>query len=181
MGTSRSPAEFSRKITDMATITQRRQAQTVSQGALTAKEILIAEAASKGVTPTSKIAGAKWGVRYDVKGFNNPTALVRVLGPFHLVDRDTRSHRIYRKTTRAKGRGSSRANRQARLNEAFGGTGAYTGGALKLGDGSFRRVVDHPGTKGKGIFDAAKAKAEIAVPRVMGRSVVSGWGEALRG
>lgn len=180
MGTSRSAGEFSQKIVKMATVTQTRQKQTVEQGALTVKEIIIATAAAKGVTPQSRIAGAKWGVRYDIKGFNNTTALVKVLGPFHLVDRDTTRHKIFRKTSRARGRGSSRANKQSRLNEAFGGKGAYTGGALKLGDGSFRRVVDHPGTKGKGIFDASKAQAEIAVPRVMGRSVVSGWGQALR-
>ena len=180
MGTSSSAAQFSKKITDMATITQRRQAQIVEQGALTTKEIIIAEAAAKGVSPGSRIAGAKWSVRYDVKGFNNPSALVKILGQFHLVDRDTKRHRIYRKTSRARGRGSSRANRQSALDQTFGAKGAYTGGALKLGDGGFRHVVDHPGTKGKGIFAAAKVKAEIAVPRVMGKSVVSGWGQALR-
>ena len=180
MGTSRSAAEFSGKIVKMATITQTRQKQTVEQGALTAKTIIIAEAAAKGVSPQSRIAGAKWGVRYDIKGFNNPTALVKVLGQFHLVDRDTARHKIYRKAARVRGKGSSRINKAQKLAEVFGGTGAYKAGALKLGDGSFRRVVDHPGTRGKGIFDASKAQAAIAVPRVMGRSVISGWGQALR-
>jgi hypothetical protein len=180
MGTSYTPAQFSQKIVDMATITQRRQAETVNQGALVAKEIIIAEAAAKGVSPQSKIAGGKWGVRYDVRGFNNPSALVKILGPFHLVDGPSAAHKIYRKAAKATGRGSGRANRQARFDQVFGGVGAYTGGALKLGDGKFRHVVNHPGTQGKGIFKAAKIKAGIAVPRVMGREVVSGWEQALR-
>jgi hypothetical protein len=180
MGISTNPAAFSKKITHMATVTQRRQKEVVAQGALTAKEIVIAEAAARGVTTNSKIAGAKWGVRYDIKGFNNPTAIVKVLGQFHLVEGDTSPHRIYRKAARARGQGSGRINRQQTLNEVFGARGAYKGGALKFPSGEFRYVVNHPGTKGKGIFAAAKRKAYVAVPRVMGKSVVSGWEQALR-
>lgn len=184
MAYTRSAKQFVADIEKMGTITQRRRAATVSQGALTAKEIIIAEAAAHGVKPTSKIAGAKWGVRYDVKGFDNPAAIVKVIGPFHLVDSPTKPHMIYRKGKRAKGRGSGRINKQQILSEVFGGTGAYSGGSLKLPaqvDGSqYRAVVHHPGTAGKGIFAAAKAKAHYAVPRVMGRSVVEGWEEALR-
>ncbi len=154
MGTSRSAAEFSQKIVKMGTITQRRQKDTVFQGAMATKAIIIAQAAAKGVTPTSKIAKKRWSVGFNIEGFNNPTALVKIRGPFHLVDRPTRSHRIGRK----KGRGR----------------------ALKLGDGSFRTVVDHPGTKGKGIFDASKTKARVTVPQVMSRSVLSGWRDALK-
>lgn len=180
MGTSRSSAEFSRKIVKAATITQQRSKMSVEQGALTAKTIVLAEAASKGVTPQSRIAGAKWGVRYDVRGFNHPTALLRVQGPFHLVEGDTAPHRINRRTARAKGRGGRRANRQRALNEAFGGTGAFTGGSLKLADGSYRKVVRHPGTKGKGIWKSSKVKIRAAVPRVMAQRIIGGWREAFR-
>lgn len=179
MGTSTSAAQFADKITKAATVTQRRQKLTVEQGALVAKEIVIAEAASNGVSPTSKIAGAKWGVRFDVKGFNNPSALLKVVGPFHLVEGDTRAHRIYRKVARKKGRGSARINKQQALNEVFGGVGAYRGGALKLPEG-FRRVVNHPGTKGKGIWKSSQPKIRKAVPRVMSQRIISGWREAFR-
>jgi hypothetical protein len=181
MASTTNPKKFVADIHQMAKITQARRKAIVAQGALTAKEILIAESAARGVKPTSKIAGGKWGVRYDIKGAQNPTAIVRVIGPFHLVDSPTRAHKIYRKVGRAKGKGSGRINKQAKLDQVFGGVGAYKGGALKFPDGNFRHVVEHPGTKGKGIFKAAKAKAHVAVPRVMGKSVVSGWGEALRG
>lgn len=180
MGTTTSPAAFSRKITKMATVTKARQKAVVTQGALTAKEIIIAEAAARGVSPGSKIAGGKWGVRYDVKGFNNPAALVRITGPFHLVEGDTKPHRIFRKVRRVKGKGSTRINKQNALNLVFEGVGAYKGGAMKLPDGGYRRVVNHPGTKGKGIFKAAKIKAGTAVPIVMSQRIVGGWRDALR-
>jgi hypothetical protein len=158
MAYTTNPKKFAADITKMATITQRRQKLIVNEGAFLAKTIIIEEAASKGVTPASRIAGGRWGVRYDVRGTNNPTALVKVYGPFHLVDRRTKPHEI---GPRKKGRRSS-------------GKKAVAFNSL------VRSVVQHPGTKGKGIFPAAKAKAHVAVPKIMGRSVVSGWKEALR-
>lgn len=180
MGTSSSAAEFSRKIVKAATVTQTRSKMSVQQGALTAKTIVVAEASSKGLTPGSRIAGAKWGVSYALKGFNNPTALLKVTGAFHLVESDTRPHQIYRKGRRVKGRGSSRINKAQGLAEVFGGKGAYTGGSLKLADGSFRKVVHHPGTKGKNIWGAAKPKIQRAIPEVMSRHIIGGWREAFR-
>lgn len=180
MGTSRDVGEFVHKIDNMAKATGQANREIVSRGALLMKEIVLSEAAARGVNPAGKIAGAKWGVRYDVKGYENASALVRVLGPLHLVDRDTKPHKIYRKGQRAKGRGSGRINKQAMYNELFGGVGAYNGGALKLPDGNFRRVVNHPGTKGKGIWAAAKTKAEIAVPRVMAGRMKETWKQALK-
>lgn len=180
MGTSHSSAEFSRKIVKAATATQQRAKMSVEQGALTAKTIVVAEASAKGLTPGSRIAGAKWGVSYNVKGFDNPTALLKVTGAFHLVEGDTKAHRIYRKGQRKRGRGSSRINKQQILSEVFGGTGAYTGGSLKLANGSFRKVVNHPGTKGKGIWAGAKPKIRAAVPRVMAQRIIGGWREVFR-
>ena len=156
MGTSTSAAQLSQKITKMATVTQRRQREVVNQGALTAKEIMLAEAASRGISPGSRIAGGKWGVGYDVKGFNNPTALVRYRGPFHLVDNPTKAHRIGPKRRRGRGKKAVAFN------------------------GIVRRSVQHPGTRGKKSFPAAKKKAERAVPIVMSRSVIGGWRSALR-
>jgi hypothetical protein len=158
MGTSTTPAQFAQKITNLATVTQRRQTMIVNEGALLAKTIILAEAAAKGVSPTSKIAGGKWGVRYDVRGFNNPSALVKVYGPFHLVDGPTKPHTIGPRT-----RGRRRSGKQA---VSFNGT--------------VRRTVQHPGTSGKRIWPVAKAKAGLAVPRIMGKSVISGWRQALR-
>lgn len=179
MGTSRSAAEFADKITKLATVTQARSKEAVSQGALTGKEIIVAQAAVRGVSLTSRIAGGKWNVRYDVRGFNNPTAFLRITGPFHLVENDTRAHPIYRRAARARGRGSKRINTERRLAQAFGGTGAYSGGAMKI-NGDFRRVVQHPGTKGKHIFRDSKKKIGKAVPVVMSQRIVGGWRSVIR-
>jgi hypothetical protein len=94
----------------------------------------------------------------NVKGFNNPAALVRIFGPFHLVDRPTKSHEI---GPRKKGR-----RRSGKKAVSFNGIA--------------RATVQHPGTKGKGTFPDAKKKASVAVPRIMAKSVVSGWRDALR-
>ena len=159
MGTSQSPAEFSRKIVNMATITQRRQREIVNQAALTVKEIIVIEAASKGVTPASKITRGRWGVRYDIKGSGNPSALVRIWGPFHLVEGPTKPHDI-----RPRGKGRRRS----------------TGKKAIAFNGVVRASAHHPGTRGKNIFGAAKVKARIAVPAIMSKSIVSGWRQALK-
>ena len=158
MGTSKSAAEFSQKIVKMGTLTQARAKATVDRGAFATKSIIVAEAASKGVTSASRIAGGKWGVGYDVKGFNNPTALVKIRGPFQLVERDTKPHTI---GPRRRGRRSS-----GKKAVAF--------------NGNVRRTVHHPGTHGKGIFAAAKKKAEATVPKIMAQSVIGGWRDALK-
>lgn len=157
MGTSTSAAQFSRKITNLATVTQRMQKDVIDAGALTAKEIILAEAAVRGVTPASRIAGGRWGVRYDIKGFNNPSALVRVYGPFHLVDSPTRPHEI---------RPRRRGRRVGKRALAFNGV--------------VRASAQHPGTRGKESFPAAKVKARVAVPIVMSRRLTGGWRKALR-
>lgn len=67
--------------------------------------------------------GAKIGVRYDVAG---DTALVRATGPFQLIERDTKAHRI------PKVRGARARKRVV----AIPGVGV-------------RAWANHPGTKGK--------------------------------
>jgi hypothetical protein len=154
MGSTTDPKKFVADIKQMATITERRQSIIVGQGAQVTKEIIIAQAASAGVKPTSKLAKKRWGVRYKVQGTK---ALVAINGPFHLVERDTKAHPI---GPRTRGRGS----RKRAI--AFGGI--------------VRANAQHPGTKGKHIFADAKAKASIAAPKIMSKSVVSGWRDALK-
>lgn len=157
MGTSNTAAEFGRKVRSLGTVTETRARDAVHAGALTTKTLILAEATTKGLSPTSRIAGGRWGVSYNVAGTTNPTALVRVKGAVHLVESDTKAHPIGRRTR-----------------------GRRAGTALKLADGSFRRVVNHPGTQGKGFFKAARDKAEVAVPIVMARGVLAGWRAVLK-
>jgi hypothetical protein len=149
VGTSKTVPEFSGKLTGAAGLLEKQGKRVVGAGALAAKKIILAEAAAAGVSPSSKIAGKKWGVRYDVKGGTDPVALVRFRGPFHLVDNPTEPHKIGPKT---KGR------RKKRKAVSFGGMA--------------RASVKHPGTKGKRTFPKAVKKAEVVVPRIMASSMI---------
>lgn len=206
MGTSRSSVELVRKLNDLGTATQRKAKNVVDEGALAAKTIMLATAASKGVTPGRKIGDRKWGVRYDVKGTTNPTALVRFTGPFHLVNNPTDPHIIGAR--RLGTRGAFRARqRQLEVVGAFSGRssrggfsenvgmfGALRGQsdtrrnglvlnrqrakALKFGSSHYAYVF-HPGTPGKRIFEAAKVVAERRVPKVMAARQMSIWGQVM--
>ena len=186
MGTSRTPAQLVAKINHLATVTQQTRKIAVAEGALATKQIMLATAAAKGVTPGGKIAGRKWNVSYDVKGTNNPTALVRFTGPFHLVENATKPHYIA-----AKGLGGSRASRgerafqasasrflsgSSRASGAFGGARRSKGAkALHIGSSLFRAYVFHPGTSGKGVMPIARTVAARRVPHVMASSMRGSW------
>jgi len=100
---------------------------TVKVAALAVKTSVTAQMAAAGVKD-GKLRGigkkgARVGVRYDITG---KTALVRATGPFHLIERDTRAHRI------PKQRGA-RARKRVVVIPGVG----------------VRAYADHPGTKGK--------------------------------
>lgn len=90
--------------------------------------------------------GAKLGVGYDIKGTNNPTALLQARGPWQLVERDVQPHIVGAKSL------GTRASIRKR---AGGGRGAFAGlkpraGAKALAFGGlYRATARHPGTRGK--------------------------------
>lgn len=151
--------------------------EAVMRASLDIKNAIEREAV-KAVGPDMRMSGvgnAKLAVRFDLKGTRNPTSLVRAVGPWQLIERPTKPHPIFVKagaTARVTGRGARAANRAARradvqnrLDQAFGGVGAYRHGTLRFqGSGGlvFRRIVRHPGTAGKRPF--AKGLA-IGAPR----------------
>lgn len=172
MGVSRSPAELAAKFNRLTTIVPDATRDGVHSGAAATKKIIVTTAASRGVLPSSKIAGGKWSVGYDVRGRLNPTALVRIRGSFHLVESDTKLHIIAAK------RLATRSAQRARLGEI-----ALSGGGVKFGryrslrsgggkrallvNGSPRAYAVHPGTKGKHIFRDSVKRAERAVPPII--------------
>lgn len=187
MGTSRSTAQFVGKINKAGHATDRARKSVVNQGAFSAKKIMLAAAVAKGVQPGGKIAGRKWNVSYDVKGREIPVALVRFTGPFHLVNNPTKAHYIA-----AGGLGGSRSSRSARAFQAsssrFRGqssAGAFSGQRRSRGkravvaNGRPYAYVFHPGTSGKGIFEASKAVAARTVPGVMAVAMKGAWKRAL--
>ena len=92
MGTSKSVEQFSKKIIGLATATEKHANEIVAEGAKVTKATLLATAGARGVRPGGKIAGKRWSVRYDLKPGPEPTALVRFVGPFHLVESATKPH-----------------------------------------------------------------------------------------
>lgn len=128
----------------------------VNRGALEMKKAT--EAEIRRLAPSMRMSGvgkkgARVGVRYDIKGSKTLAALVKAYGPLHLLERDTKAHPIFVRAGRVTGRGSSRINAERRIAQAFGGTGAYGYGALKMPDGRFAAIVKHPGTTGQKPFE----------------------------
>jgi hypothetical protein len=175
---------FLKKLAAAGESTERNTRTTVNLGALEAKTLMQAAAGSAGLTSGSKIAGRKWGVRYDVRGSaGDQSALVRYTGPIHLVHNPTAPHYIA-----AKGLGGSRS---ARLDRAFQASasrfmgdstaGAFGGQRRTRGkkalsiNGQARAYARHPGTKGKPFFKAAKRIAEKRVPEVMADRMKDDW------
>lgn len=117
----------------------------VEKACLAAKEVMIASAVASGLPHPPALlrgvgkGGARWNVRYDVKGYQNPVGIVRYVGPVHLMDRGTKPHWI------------------APRNSAFGRGGRSGAFALYFPSGDVRSIpVFHPGTKGKRFFDKAE-------------------------
>lgn len=156
MGTTNSVDEFAGKITKLATTTQKRSELIVRSGANATKGIMLAAAASRGVKPGGKLAGKSWTVRYDLTRGAEPSALVRFTGPFHLVNNPTKAHEI----VAGKGR-----RKKAK--------------ALRIGE-NVRASAQHPGTRGKHIFEAGRDTSGRTVPRIMAAQLVQGWREVLQ-
>lgn len=157
MGTSINVEKFVTKIEHLGTATERNQVEVLKRGALTAKHIILSQAASQGLSANAKLAGKPWGVNYQILpsvGGAARTAVLGFRGPFHLVERDTKPHLIgVRKRAR--------------------------GGQSKKKALSFNGVVvanaQHPGTKGKSIFANAQKTIRVVVPKVMAGEVVTAW------
>lgn len=119
---------FLAKTAKMGVELQNLEHRTVQIAALAVKTSVLTQMQAAGVN-NGKLRGvgkkgAKVGVRYDFGG--RSTALVRATGPFQLIERDTKAHRI------PKERGA-RARKRVVVIPGVG----------------VRAWADHPGTKGK--------------------------------
>ena len=116
----------------------------VERGAFEAKKVIgqeIRQATGDGRMSGVGAKGARVGVRYDIKGTENPTALGRATGPLHLVENPVKPHEI---TPKRRRRGAGKK-------------------AVVTPYGP-KAKVQHPGTKtGKKPWAKGKQKAE---PRI---------------
>lgn len=142
MGSSRSPAELASKLRNAGGAIDGAAKDGVAKAALMVKTNVVAE--MRGVTRLRGVGkrGAKVGVRYDIKGTGNPTALIRMTGPAQLLERDTRPHEI-------KPRGKKKA--------------------INIPGIGPRASAHHPGTKGKHPWARGLARSLPKVGEVMRR------------
>lgn len=130
---------FLHKTTKMGTELIALESRMALVAAQAVKTSVTAQMALAGVTG-GKLRGvgrkgAKIGVRYDLAG---KTALVRATGPFHLIERDTKAHRL--------GRGTRSATSGLPLVDA---SGQDIQSVVTIPGVGFRAWANHPGTQGK--------------------------------
>jgi hypothetical protein len=166
VGVSKSPAELGAKITKFANSVGAANRRAAEECGLMMKTSIVGF--TKAATGGDQILSgtgrkrAKLGARYDVKGYENATVLVRALGwAFPIVERGAKPHPIGPRGVRG---------RRAR---AIGSGEAVYGRheVLKLGNGVYRRWVDHPGAAGKHPFEMGVRAVEPKIPAVWQRWV----------
>jgi hypothetical protein len=148
-----SPLDVSRKFTRLATDITGMERAAINKAALTLKtsvQTQLAVAAPKGRLNVGK-KGSRVGVRYTL--YPN-SAKVYMFGPAHLLERDTRPHRIPREKV---GRAGSRSNPR-RKDERF----------IEIPGVGVRAFALHPGTKGKHPWAKGVATARPLVGKAAG-------------
>lgn len=139
------PAQFARKMHRSAQGMRRAPRDITTKAALTVKraaQTQLSVAAPRGRLNVGK-KGQRVGVRYDLRSDNE--AMVRMTGPAHLIERDTKAHPIPKEF---KGRGKRRTRNVKRL--SIPGVGV-------------RMSAQHPGTKGKHPWEKS---LRISLPQV---------------
>jgi hypothetical protein len=123
----------------------RRVARLLERDAAAAAVAVFRPAVYRAVGGDRRMSGVGRGgaaVEVTVRAVSDGS-IVRVGGPFHLLERATRAHEIV----------------------------ARSGGGLVLGGGSdVRRSVSHPGTRGKGTWAGAEPAAAEAATKAMAAS-----------
>lgn len=156
------PAQFAMKMHRAANGITDADRQIATLAAMIVKRSAqreLAIAAPRGRMNVGK-RGQRVGVRFDMR--SDDSVVVRMTGPAHLLERDTKGHRIPREF---KGRGRSRGRNVKKL--LIPGIGV-------------RMSADHPGTKGKEPWKKGLATALPRLPRVAGEHYFGTVRKALR-
>jgi hypothetical protein len=156
VATTNNVAQLSAKLAKLGDACGKASKVAVSAGALRAKKVIEAERAK--AVPSGRLrnvgkSGGKLGVRYTLIGGDlKPVAIVRATGPWQIIEGDTKRHTIGPKGTRRRAASGRRA--------------------VRMPDGSFRRTVVHPGTKGKHPFRKGVEKANVPVGKAMREAAI---------
>ena len=150
MGTSTSSAQLVGKIRRFGTEFESLNAASVAAAAQAVKDVTEPKVrrATGGDGRLSGVGrnGARIGVRYDVKGTVNATALVKATGPAHLVESDTKPHVV------ASRYGPKRTRRARSSMVAAGktvGAGWDRRAVISFGGVTVRYAVESGGSKGR--------------------------------
>lgn len=182
------PDQFARQMSTLANRMERNVAGSVGKAALVLKTSVQANLRT-AVGSDLRMSGvgrrgAKVGVRYDVKGQRNPTALLRATGPVPLVERNTSPHTILpRGVGRVQGRRTKLARQAARQNlydALFAGTVGAGVRPLALGNGRFAYRVSHPGTRGKQPFEKGIERATPAAQKILRNATTKSLAEVFK-
>lgn len=185
---AKTPEQFARQMATLGARMERNVADSVGKAAQVVKGSV--EAQMRGAVGADLRmsgvgrGGAKIGVRYDVKGSGNPTALLRATGPVQLVERDTSPHTILpRSIGRAQGRSKAarRAAKQDLYSALFGSSVGAGATPLKIGSDRFAFRVSHPGTTGKHPFEKGVDRATPAAQKILARACTKSLAEVFRG
>jgi hypothetical protein len=152
---TRTLADLAASAARMPAELQKAQRRGVQQAALLTTRTIRAEirAATGGDMRLSGVGrrGARVGARYDIKGVENPTALITATGPLHLIERPTRPHLITPKRRKA----------------------------LRFKDGSFSMSAESRGTRGRQPFGRGVKKAApqtgALFDREIQKAIARGW------
>jgi hypothetical protein len=181
MGVSSTPQELSRKLTAAGHLLETRTTrEVVEKSALRIKRTAETQRnrAVGGDGRMSNVGrsrgGARLGVRYDLQGTATPTALVRATGPWQLIERATRPHRITSRYARGSRSRRSRAGQFGPVIAAREVRGDRR--AVILTPWGYRRYARHPGTRGKRPWEIG---VRVAM-RNIGRDVQRPVADALR-
>lgn len=179
MGTSRSSAEFTRKLNDAARGIAEAAPRAARESGRRAKTIM--EAERRAATSTGRLrnvgrAGARLTVRYDVRDAapGHSVAELKAGGPWQLIENAARPHII--SSRRARG-SAARRGRAGLLGPVMpGSTGGGRSAVIRTPWGA-RRYVRHPGTRGKRPWRKGYERTQRSLD---GRQVTRPFVDALR-
>ena len=152
-----SAAQFAAKAQRLAYTTGRVNRQAVTDGAMAGTAIVSGSMLAAGVKPGGRLrTGGRVNVGFQVRGYENATALLGMRGAAHLVNNPTKPHEI--SARRAPGSRRRRGGKKA----------------LAIGDDRFVRV-QHPGTRGKQFWQKSETVMRNRVPEVVARAHRAAW------
>lgn len=155
---AKSPTQFAAQAASIGPRMQSQLRQGVNRASLTVAESVRAELLRAGVKGGRLsgvgLKGAKIGVGFNVKGTRGGgTSLIKMRGPAHLIERDTKAHAI-----------APRRRGKKALATPFGP----------------RASVKHPGTKGKHPWEKGSTRALPVARQIISRHMRSSLKEAFR-